>query len=347
MKKYFNTLLVILSWLCLGSLLFAQNFDKIDLKTLPPAERFEIMKKFRKALDKTLQEDPHHDRLKETIIEGNQIRVLVTNLGSISTPDADNANADLVWPKGPNGLGYAFEFGPLVAAEVVNDNGDTLHIVDDGFISFSDGDFEPGTTNRWGWLPRLGFSDPNSNEVATFSDLDRDLDGKPDSWPQSWFNETLGRYVWPAFLGDDATTPDEEVFYVMDDFNNAEFPYYPFPDDSTKRGLGLELRVRIFQFNNPLAEDIIFLVYTVTNVSPKTLDRVYLGMFGDPHVGGPNDFADDNASFISAFNENFPFNTRNMLFAFDNDMRGDGGKVPGYFGYRFLESPGIDDDGFD
>ncbi|MFQ5771485.1 MAG: hypothetical protein ACE5HX_13180, partial [bacterium] len=42
-----------------------------------------------------------------------------------------------------------------------------------------------------------------------------------------------------------------------------------------------------------------------------------------------------------------PFNTRNMLYAFDKDMRGDGGKVPGYFGYRFLESPGIAVDNFD
>ena len=67
----------------------------------------------------------------------------------------------------------------------------------------------------------------------------------------------------------------------------------PFPDDSTKRGLGLDLECRFFQFNNPLAEDIIFLVYRVTNRSPKTLDKVYFGMYGDPHVGGPNDYGDD------------------------------------------------------
>ena len=54
-----------------------------------------------------------------------------------------------------------------------------------------------------------------------------------------------------------------------------------------------------------------------------------------------------NASFISAFDENFPFDTRNMLYAFDADQRGDGGLTPGYFGYRFMESPGIDNDGFD
>ncbi|MFQ5770849.1 MAG: hypothetical protein ACE5HX_09960, partial [bacterium] len=260
-----------------------EKFNK--LKDLPENERFELMKQLRKDIQKALQRDTEHERFKQTIITGNQIRVLLTNWGSISTPDADISDADLVWPKGANRLGYAYEFGPLVAAEVphafIPDS--MLHIVDDGFISFSDGDYETGTTNKWGWLPRVGFSDPNSNEVATFSDLDSDLDGKPDSWPEQWFNETLGRYVWPAFLGDDATTPDEEVFYVMDDFSNAEFPYFPFPDDSTKLGLGLDLQVRIFQFNNPLAEDIIFLVYTITNTSPKTLNNVYLGMFGDPH----------------------------------------------------------------
>ncbi len=321
--------------------------EPTNYKTLSTSKRWDFVKKQLKSFNKSLQEDPRHDVRKNTIINGNQIRVLLTNQGSISTPNADASNADLVWPNGPSGLGYAYEFGPLVAAEVIGKNGDTLHIVDDGFLLQSDGDFEPGTANKWGWEPKLGFSDPNSNEIAHFSDLDRDLDGKPDSWPESWFNETLGRYVWPAFLGDDATTPDEEVFYKMDDFDNAEFDYYPFPNDSTIRGLGLELSVRIFQFNNPLAEDIIFLVYTITNVSPKPLNKVYLGMFGDPHVGGASDFQDDFAGFISAFDENFPHNARNMLFAFDDPPIGQGGKTTGEFGYRFLESPGIDDDGQD
>ncbi|TFG96732.1 MAG: hypothetical protein E4H13_11810, partial [Calditrichales bacterium] len=349
-----NSVFASITLLIIGSLTIAENVfaqenssSRVDYKLLSPQERWLDFEKHSDQLMKALQEDPRHDVLKETIIEGNQIRILLTNQGSISTPAADNSNADLVWPRGPSGLGYAFEFGPMVGAEVYGANGDTLHIVSDGFFSGSGGEFEPGTAERWGWEPKLGFSDVSSNEVATFSDLDSDEDGKPDSWPENWYNETLGRYIWPAFLGDDATTPDEEVFYLMDDVDNAEFGYYPFPDDSTKRGLGLELQVRIFQFNNPLAEDLIFLVYTITNVSPKTLDKVYLGMFGDPHVGGPNDYADDNGGFISAFNEDFPFTTRNMLYAWDNNGIGDGGKRPGYFGYRYLESPGIATDNQD
>jgi len=323
--------------------------EEINYKALPSQERWNFVEKQFYSFKKTLQEDPRHDVRKETIVNGNQIRILMTNQGSISTPNADASNADLVWPNGPTGLGYAYEFGPLVAAEVIGENGDTLHIVDDGFLLSADGDFEPGTANKWGWEPKLGFSDPSSNEVATFSDLDSDQDGKPDSWPENWYNETLGRYVWPAFLGDDATTPDEEVFYKMDDFDNQEFAYRPSPDDTTIAGLGLELEVRIFQFNNPLAEDLIFLVYTITNVGQKQLDKVFLGMFGDPHVGGPNDFSDDNAGFISAFDPSYDDrpNVRNMLYAWDSDGIGDGFKIPGYFGYRFLESPGIANDGQD
>lgn len=204
-----------------------------------------------------------------------------------------------------------------------------------------------GDGNSLGLASPEGFSDPGNPELAHFSDDDSDGDDKPDSWPEDYFNETLGRYVWPAFLGDDATTPDEEVYYVLDDFSNAEFPYYPFPEDTTKRGLGLDVQVRIFQFNNELAEDIIFLVYTITNVSSKPLSKVWLGMFGDPHVGGIGDYTDDYADFISKFDERYPYKARNMLYAFDEPPVGDGGLTTGYFGYKFLESPGIDNDGVD
>jgi len=326
--------------------LFAQE-QKPSFKEMSKEERTKAFKKELELLNKFAQDDERHDRFKETIINGNQIKVLITNQGSISTPDAANTNNDLVWPNGPDGLGYGYEFGPMVGAEVVDDSGNVIHVISDGFLGGSGGEFNPVTGERWGWEPKLGFSDENSNEVATFTDLDRNFDGKPDSWPERWFNETLGRYVWPAFLGDDATTPDEEVYYVMDDWDNAEFPYSPSPGDPTIKGLGLELQVRIFQFNNPLAEDMIFLVYTVTNTSEKKLDKVFLGMYGDPHVGGPGDFPDDFAGFISAFDGNFLPSQTNMLYAFDEDGTGDGGKPTGYFGYRFLESPGIDDDAFD
>jgi hypothetical protein len=334
---------------------FALGQEK-DFKQLSPAEQKAFMEKWKKqiraaqeknerSLQKILQ-FPGHDREKRAIISGNLITTIIYNYASISRPSV--VDLDLQWPKSPEKrLGYGYEFGPLVAAEVIGANGDTLHIVDDGFILPRDGDYQPGTAVKWGWLPQLGFSDPNSSDLATVTAKDNNRDGKPDSWPEAWYNPALGRYVWPAFLGDDATAPDEEAYYRVDDFNNAEFDYFPFPNDPSLRGLGLELEARFFQFNNPLAEDVIFLVYTVTNVSPRDLDKVYFGMFGDPHVGGANDFADDNAGFIGPFDPTCPPPARNMVYAYDPDGRGQGNRPTGFFGYKFLESPTLSTDGKD
>jgi hypothetical protein len=175
--------------------------------------------------------------------------------------------------------------------------------------------------------------DPNSIKIPTSDAPDEDLDGKPDSWPEEWFNPLLQRYVWPGALKQGASNADKEALYFMNDYTNREFAYYPFPDDSTKRGLGLEVEVRLYQWVNPLSEDAIFLIYKITNKSDKDLEKVVFGMWGDPHIGGPDNWPDDLAFFDKDLN---------MVFAWDDDGRSDiAGRPPGYFGYKFLESPGV------
>jgi hypothetical protein len=282
--------------------------------------------------------------IKESIINGNKITTILYNYGSICKPNTLGNIADLVW----QGLGYGFEFGPLAAAEIAQGT-DTLEIVSDSFVLTGQGDYSPDGTVKWGWLPKAGFVDTTEGqtEIARLNIGDKDGDGKPDSWPERWYNAESGQYLWPAFLGDAATAPDEEVYFVVDDFTNAEFDYYPFGKDgldSLKRGLGLDMDVRVLQFNNPLAEDIMFLVYQVTNASEKSLDRVYFGMHGDPHVGGPANWNDDKAGFIDPFGNsndvsNVSQRARNMVYSWDQDMTGDGGRPAGYFGWKFLESP--------
>jgi hypothetical protein len=281
--------------------------------------------------------------VRSLIIKGNKITTVVYNNGSITRPNTLGNTADLVW----NRLGYGYEFVPLVAARVKSIQGDSIWMLDDGMYTPSQGAYAPDGSLKWGWLPKAGYAAPGQNDIAAWShrsDVGGDLTRKPHSWPESWYNQALGRYVWPAFLGNDATSPDEEVYFVCDDFTNAKWKdkYLPFPGDSTKLGLGLDLECRFFQFNNPLAEDIIFLVYRVTNRSPRTIDRVYFGMFGDPHVGGYNDYSDDFAYFIppkGPLADPFPQRARSMVYAWDEDKTGMGGLVPGYFGFKFLESP--------
>ena len=155
------------------------------------------------------------------------------------------------------------------------------------------GGYAPDGTIKWGWLPKAGFAAPGQPDIAAWShrsDVGGDLTRKPHSWPEAWYNHALGRYVWPAFLGNDASTPDEEVYFVCDDYTNGSTSTTPSPTTPPNGASVSTWRCRFFQFNNPLAEDIIFLVYRVTNRSPKTINKVYFGMYGDPHVGGPADY---------------------------------------------------------
>lgn len=287
--------------------------------------------------------------IKEVIIKGNKITTVVFNYGAICKPNYLGDVADLVW----QGLGNGFEFGPVVAAKILNpklDGGfDTVLVVSDAHVLSSQGSYSPDLSLKWGFLPKAGYTDPNSKEVARLNAPDSDGDGKPDSWPEKWYSPGAQKYVWPAFLGDQSTAPDEEVYYVIDDYTNAEMPYYPFPSDSTKRGLGLDAEVRLIQFNNPLAEDILFVVYQVTNASEKDIPEIYFGMHGDPHVGGSGDYNDDISKFIHPFDNTFPQRARNMVYSYDDDMKGTGGRPCGFFGWKFLESPsdafnGLDDD---
>ncbi|MEM8486284.1 MAG: hypothetical protein AAF564_12100 [Bacteroidota bacterium] len=298
---------------------------------------------------------------RDAILNGNRITTQILNFGSISSPG--NTITDIVW----NGLGYGFEFGPFVAAEIedperkdpqsvplVDENGNPrldasgnplygFHVVSDGLVS-NGGEVSPDGAEFWGWQPipcaepvgsfgGLDVVERTSPFIPTSDARDNDLDGKPDSWPDTWFNDNLQSYVWPGALQQGASNADKEALYFMNDYNNNEFEYYPFPSDSSKRGLGLEVETRIYQWANPLAEDAMFLIYKITNKSEQDLDKVIFGMWGDPHIGGPGDWPDDLALFDRDLN---------MVFAWDADGRSDiPGRAPGYFGYKFLESPGI------
>ncbi len=306
-------------------------------------------------------ECPDETARRDAIMNGNKITTQITNFGSISAPN--NSITDIVW----NGLGYGYEFGPFVAAEIVDvghqdpqsvqkrdENGNVvldengqpvwvMHIVSDGLVS-NGGEISPNGGEYWGWHPipcaqpvgtfgGIQVVNPTSDRIPTSDDLDRDLDGKPDSWPAEWYNPTIGRYVWPGALQQGSSNADKEALYFMNDYANVEFAYQPFPSDPTKRGLGLEVETRMYQWSNPLAEDAIFLVYKITNKSEKDLEKVIFGMWGDPHIGGINNWQDDLAFFDRDLN---------IVYAYDSDGKSDvAGRVPGYFGYKFLESPGI------
>jgi hypothetical protein len=271
---------------------------------------------------------------REGIASGNLIRTVFYNYGSIGKP---NWEPSIEWPKG-SGHGYAYEFGPIIGAEVATTRGDTIHIVSDALI---DGGDRAPRGKVWGWQPLPQYMNTAAETPA--------MSNNPDSWPQAqttdnpFYNpDNTGpddMFLWPGLEGQGKLSADLEAFWVMDDRDNDEFAYYPFEEDTLRRGLGLELTCRLLQFTASLAEDIIFYIVTVKNVSDKPLDKVVAGMFGDPHIGGPGDFSDDFAGFDGP---------TNMVFSYDAEGSGNDYSIPwsdlGWLGFKFLESP-VDDDG--
>ncbi len=133
---------------------------------------------------------------------------------------------------------------------------------------------------------------------------------------------------------------DQETYYVMSDQENDEFEYFPFEDDRRpwpegRRGLGLITEVRGYQWNARLAEDIFIGIYDVTNHG-KDLPKALVGMYVDPDLGGglSGDFAD--------FDQ-----TDDITFAWNLAGRASNGLPIGFFGFAFLESPGLAHDGID
>ena len=255
--------------------------------------------------------------IKSAILSSNSVSFVMYNYGQYTRPSTGGNRLDFAW----KGLGYMYEFGPLLTGEVLADNGDTLHVVVDGMWIPTQGSYSPDGLTKWGWLPRIGYSNPASSNLATKNDQ--------ASWP-------LG---WTSWRG--SANALNEAFYVMDDFSDAEHKYFPFPSDSTKRGLGVSAEVRTYQFGGGL-RDAVIIEWKLTNESPRDLARCYFGFYGDPHIGGPSSYNDDLCSYIGNDGSGIPAahtSAHNTVYCWDADGVGDHGLVAGYMSFKFLETP--------
>lgn len=107
-----------------------------------------------------------------------------------------------------------------------------------------------------------------------------------------------------------------------------------------KRGLGMDVSVRGYQWAHPAAEDILIWTYWIKNLSDKDYPRFVFGMYGDADVGDDGDQGDDDSMFETQ---------NDIVYQWDHNMwsNAKGGFVPAYFGWKYLESPGDPLDGID
>ena len=127
---------------------------------------------------------------------GNKLRTLFYNYGSIGRP---NTEPSIEWPIF-SGNGYAYEFGAMVGAEVINRNDETLKFFSDAMAD--GGDWNPsGGSNIWGWEPLPGWTIDNSTYLSWSKDK-RDRGGHQEGGLCQFQcpagNGSERRVVWPA-----------------------------------------------------------------------------------------------------------------------------------------------------
>ena len=273
------------------------------------------------------QDFRHGDRVhrKSGVMDGNLVRTIFKNHGEIAEwPNQPSGE----WPKG-SGHSYLDGAAPYVITEVIDRAGNIVHPLESQYRE--DMDIGPlGTT--WGFEPLPGFVNPDQDFPALSID--------PNTWPSTWPDKP-GSWdgFWNGFFGRGIFNAQLETYFWADDYQDREYAFSPDPSEPERGGLGMRLRVRGFQWSNVLAEDVIFWLYDLTNISPNHYEKVIYGMFFDAGVGGTGDSSDDNGLFDTMLD---------VTYAFDSDNLGDTGWGPvGTIGFAYLESPANPFDGID
>jgi hypothetical protein len=213
-----------------------------------------------------------------------------------------------------------------------------------------------GASGFEGFYPVDGFFNP-SEEFPAMSHI-------PNSWPASWPDRpdwvTNGRADWNGYFGRGVLSADQESYFVSDDANDrrwfddqSTFPYgfRPRPGDPSRFGAGLQIKTRGLQWSNFLAQDNLFLLYEVKNISEFDYDKAFLGSVVGTAVGGLGQTGRNLSVFDQSRNITYTWNPRS-----GTDLTPDPNAVAatwnrnfpvGYAGVAFLESPGNALDGID
>lgn len=195
----------------------------------------------------------------KSMMERNKIRTTFYNYGLVGCQMDNPEDIGGEWPINSTHE-YIGDFGILIGSEIIDENGNLKHSV---VTIFSPRGSEMSGDTHWGWEPRGGYANPDTNLAAISTDM--------NTWPTEWNNLWLGEYdVYDL-------TSSQEAFFVMDDAADEEFFYYPCPSDSSRRGLGLVVASHYKQWDDIAFEDALYMEYSILNESDKDLNKVVFG----------------------------------------------------------------------
>lgn len=312
----------------------SSNFGQTILQLVPPEWRGTI------------------DAERQGTHDANLIRTLFYNFGMVGDYPSDPLNVDLSVfhsveiPKG-SGENYSDGTTPFVLAKVIQTNGNPAYIMLTGYRERQG--TSPITNKTMRFEPRFGYFQINPEINKGRSPA---ISNDPRTWPDEWYDKLNDpddpgwRGSWNGYFGK-APKADQESFCVYDDNYYDAWAYYPDSRDNTRRGLGLRVEQRGFQWANPQAGYVIFFHYDISNESTTSYNNnVIFGLYMDSGVGGSAigrdgipESDDDNAFFDKEAG-------LNLVYTWDKN--GNGFKGPtGYLGYSYLETPGNPFDALD
>ena len=232
------------------------------------------------------------------------------------------------WPIGSENF-YLGDFQLIVGAEVVDESGATVQIVETSRAPRAGADGPPNDPNVfWGFEAVPEYQNPgsptwaHSDDASTWPDVwpDRLGDASDPGWPGSW----------NGLLGKDAFIDGVEFYSHYADNADQEFDYTPDPENPERGGLGLVVSQRVLAWTDPLLEDAVVYVYDVYNASPKPLDTAALGFVLGTLAGGVGDTQDD------VFAYDFD---RDVAYWEDFDNHGNQGQPVGTASIALLQTP--------
>lgn len=275
--------------------------------------------------------DPNKGSIEYTkrgIMDGNMVRTIFFNHGEIAHwPDSPSGE----WPKG-TGQTYVDGVAVIVQAKVpadhpFNNEGKTIYPLQTNYREFIKKD--PVTGVPWGWAPLPGYANHAQNQPA--------LSNNSNTWPFTWPDRSAEwDGLWNGFFGRGIHNAQLETYFRMDDAQDKMYDYLPDPDDPDRGGLGMQVAVRGLQWNNVLAQDVIFWLYEITNVGKADYEETLFGQYVDWGIGGNQASETDAGAW-----------DKELDIAYAWDIIGIGmhdgirWSPTGVAGYAFLESPGL------
>jgi hypothetical protein len=275
----------------------------------------------------------NHQETKKGYMDGNLVGTVFYNFGEVADWQNEPTRSG-VWPKGTNHT-YVDGVAMIVQAEThaldpANpSNTVVFHPLETNYYEYTRYDRATGVT--YGWWPLPGYAARFQPSPAVSND--------GTTWPAHWPDRTSDwDGYWNGFFGKGVQNADLETYFVYDDNEDREYigryNFRPDAGDTSRGGLGMQVRARGFQWSQVLAEDVIFWHYEITNMSTTDYSKVLFAEYVDWGIGG-HDNSSNNAGDYNKF--------LNISYAWSTVSHGNPGNWSpvGLSGYAFLESPGI------